>query len=76
MSEIALQATSLVGTGLLYVVGLGLPLVLAGLVIAEQVQGLQRAEAQAYVPTAWKRALAGSFSLRGRIRLPRRIRLR
>lgn len=75
MSEIALQATSLVGTGLLYLMGLGLPLVLAALVLAEQLQGLQRAEAQAFVPTAWKRALAGSWSLRGRVRLPRRIKL-
>jgi len=75
MFENALQATSLAGTGLLLAVGFGLPLLLAVLALAEQYKGLQRAEAQAFVPTAWKRALAGSWNLRGRIRRQRRIKL-
>jgi hypothetical protein len=76
MFETFLQATSLAGTAALLSVGVALPLVLAVLVLAEQLQGLRRSEAQAIVPTAWKRALAGSWSLRGRVRLPRKIRLR
>ena len=76
MFETVLQATSLAGTAALLAAGVVLPTVLIALVLAEQLQGLRRAEAQTFVPTAWKRALAGSWSLRGRVRLPRKIRLR
>ena len=75
MLELVLNVTSLVGTGALIAAGLVLPAVLAALVLAEQWQGLRRAEAEACVPAAWKRALAGGWSLRGRVRLPRRLRL-
>ena len=72
MSEIVLTVTGWVGNAALLAAGILLPALFFTLVIAEQLQGLRRAEAQAVVPTAWKRALAGEWKLRGKLRLPRR----
>lgn len=75
MLEIVLTVTDWVGHAALLAAGVVLPLVFFTLVLAEQLQGLQRADAEALVPAAWKRALAGGWSLRGKLRLPRRQRL-
>jgi hypothetical protein len=76
MHDLVLIAAGRLGEAALLAAGITLPALFAILVLAEQLQGLRRAEAQALVPAAWKRALAGSFSLRGKLRLPRRQRIR
>ena len=76
MHELVLMTAGRLGEAALVAAVLLLPALFAALVLAEQLQGLRRAEAQDLVPAAWKRALAGSFSLRGKLRLPRRQRIR
>lgn len=73
MFELAMNLTALVGSWALFAAGVVLPSLFLVLVLKEQWEGLRRAESQSLIPTAWKRALVGSWTLRGRLRLPRRI---